>query len=196
LSDTTSPSRRSSRQSRLFIAIGAAIAVVAIVVVSILTGGRVTNGPNGQPTSKLVGESVASFSLSGLQSGTVEAPWKSHHAAVLIFFASWCTPCKAEMPKVASYLRHHNEGTIRVVGIDANDERSAAKSFVATSGVTFPIAFDPDGSVTSGIFNFRTVPETAFVNAKGVVTQVYFGAIPKNVLVTGIAALRKTLHAA
>jgi thiol-disulfide isomerase/thioredoxin len=166
LSDTISPPRRSPRQTRLFIAIGSSI------------------------------ESVASFSLSGLQRGTVEAPWKSHHAAVLIFFASWCEPCKSEMPKVASYLRHHNEGAIRVVGIDANDQRSAAKSFVATAGVTFPIGFDPDGNVTSGIFNFRTVPETAFVNAKGVVTQVYFGAIPKNILVTGIATLRKTLRAA
>jgi hypothetical protein len=44
--------------------------------------------------------------------------------------------------------------------------------------------------VTNGIFNFATVPETAFVSAKGIVTQVYFGAIPKSVLVKGIAALR------
>ena len=195
MSDTTSAPRRSSRRSRLLIAVGSGLAVVAIVVVSILTGGHVTNGPNGQPTSKLVGQSVASFSLSGLQSGMVESPWKSHHATVLIFFASWCTPCKAEMPKVAAYLRHHDEGSIRVLGIDALDERGAAKNFVTSSGVTFPIAFDPNGSVTTGVFNFRTVPETVFVNAKGVVTQVYFGAIPKNVLVTGIAALRKTLRA-
>lgn len=194
MSDTTSPERRSSHQSRLLIAIGSALAVVAIVVVSILTGGHVTNGPNGQPTSKLVGESVASFSLSGLQSGKVESPWNSHHASVLIFFASWCTPCKAEMPKVAKYLRHHNEGSIRVLGVDALDERGAAKSFVISSGVTFPIAFDPNGNVTTGVFNFRTVPETVFVNAKGVVTQVYFGAIPKNVLVSGIAELRKTIR--
>lgn len=164
-------------------------AVIAIVVVSILTGGHVTDN-NGGPTSKLVGTTAATFSLIGLQSGTVHAPWKNHHAAVLIFFASWCTPCKSEMPKVASYLRHHNEGTIHVIGIDANDERGAAKSFVNKSGVTFPIAFDPDGTVTSGIFNFRTVPETVFVNAKGIITQVYFGAIPKNVLVKGIAKLR------
>ncbi len=62
---------------------------------------------------------MATFSLSGLKSGTIEAPWKSRHAAVLIFFASYCGPCKSEMPKVATYLRHHNEGSIRVIGIDA-----------------------------------------------------------------------------
>lgn len=190
MSDTTSPERIRSRK-RLSIGIGTAVAVIAIVVVSIFTGGHVTTN-NGEPTSNLVGKSVATFSLSGLGSGTIEAPWKSAHAAVLIFFASWCGPCQGEMPKVAAYLRHHNEGSVRVIGIDANDERAAAKGFVKKSGVTFPVAFDPNSTVTAGIFKFLTLPETAFVTAKGVVNQIYFGAIPKKVLVQGIAALRNT----
>jgi len=188
LSVTTSSDRRSSRKKRLTIVIGAVSAVIVIVVVSIFTGGHVTN-PN-EPTSKLVGTSVATFSLSGLQSGTVEAPWKSHHAAVLIFFASYCEPCKSEMPKVAKYLRRHNEGSIRVIGVDALDARGPARTFVKESGVTFPIAFDPNGTVTTGIFQFAYVPETVFVSAKGILKQVYYGAIPKDVLVKGIAALR------
>jgi thiol-disulfide isomerase/thioredoxin len=173
----------------LYIGIGSAVAIIAIVVVSILTGSPVT-GSGDEPTSHLVGTKVASFSLSGLQSGTIEAPWKDHHAAVLIFFASWCPPCQGEMPKVAKYLRNHNEGSVHVIGIDANDKRPAAKSFVKKSGVAFPVAFDPNSTVTTSIFDFATVPETAFVNANGIITQIYFGAIPKDVLVKGIAALR------
>jgi thiol-disulfide isomerase/thioredoxin len=190
LSDTTrSPRQRWSPKKRWWIGITAA--VVVIVVVSIFTGGRVTTN-NGEPTSNLVGKSVTAFSLGGLKSGTVVAPWKRDHAAVLIFFASYCGPCHSEMPKVAAYLRHHNEGSIRVIGVDAGyDKRSAAQTFVKKSGVTFPVAYDPTDTVTTGIFQFATVPETAFVTAKGVVNQVYFGAIPKSVLVQGIAALRK-----
>ncbi len=166
------------------------MAVIAIVVVSILTGSSVTNNGD-EPTSALVGKSVATFSLSALEHGTIEAPWKSHHAAVLIFFASTCPPCQGEMPKVARYLRDHNEGSIRVLGIDANDlSRAAAERFVKKDGVTFPIAWDPNDTVTTGIFKFATIPETAFVSAKGVVTQIYFGAIPKDTLAKGIAALR------
>jgi peroxiredoxin len=189
LSDTTSPPRRRWSPKTWYIVVGSAVAVIAIVVVSIVTGGHV-NSNGDEPTSALVGKSVATFSLSGLKSGTIEAPWKNHHAAVLIFFASYCPPCQGEMPKVADYLRHHNQGSIRVIGIDANDKRGSAKSFVKKSGVTFPVAFDPNDTVTTGIFDFATIPETAFVNAKGVVTQIYFGAIPKDVLVKGIAALR------
>ena len=191
MSDTISPPRRRLSTKNLYIGVGTAIGIIAVVLVSIFTGGHVTNG-DGEPTSNLVGKSVASFSLSGLTSGTVVAPWKSHHAAVLIFFASWCGPCQSEMPKVATYLSHHNEGSLRIIGIDANDERSAAKTFVRKSGVTFPVAFDANGVVTAGTFRFLTLPETAFVTAKGIVNQVYFGAIPKDTLVRDIAALRRT----
>ena len=98
---------------------------------------------------------------------------------------------KARCPRWRRICAITIEGSIVVIGIDANDERGSAKSFVKKTGVTFPMAFDPNGTVTTGIFQFATVPETAFVTAKGVVKQIYFGAIPKNSLVQGIAALRR-----
>jgi thiol-disulfide isomerase/thioredoxin len=186
---TDTPRRRPSPMMLVSIGIGTAVAIVVIGVVSYFTGGHVSPNGNG-PTSELVGKKVNSFTLTGLSGGHVSAPWKSGHDGVLIFFASWCGPCQKEMPEVAKYLHHHNEGTVEVVGVDANDARGAAKSFVTKSGVGFPVAFDPHSDVAAGIFKFLTLPETAFVNSKGVVTQIYFGAIPKNELAKGIAALR------
>jgi cytochrome c biogenesis protein CcmG/thiol:disulfide interchange protein DsbE len=168
--------------------IGTVVAVTLIVVVSIFTGGHVTNGAT-QPTNEMVGKHVDSFSIAGLKGGTIVAPWKSGHAAVLIFFASWCPPCQGEMPKVAAYLRDHNEGSIRVIGMDSHDTRAPGMAFVEKSGVAFPVAFDPSLKVAD-LFNLAAIPDTAFVNAKGVVTQIYLGAIPKAQLAKGIAALR------
>lgn len=168
--------------------IGTVVAIALIAVVSVLTGGKAT--PNNGATSALVGKHVKSFSLGGLYSGTVDAPWTSDRASVLIFFASWCGPCKKEMPKVAAYVHVHDPSPVEVLGIDANDQRGAARSFVTNDGVTFPVAFDANGDVTSGVFSFLTVPETVFINAKGVVTQVYFGAIPVKQLAQGIKSLQ------
>ena len=168
--------------------IGTVLAVTLIVVVSILTGGHVTNGTS-QPPNQLVGKHVASFSLAGLNGGTIAAPWKSGHPAVLIFFASWCGPCQKEMPEVAAYLRHHNEGSVEVIGIDSHDTRGPAMAFDQKSGVAFRVVFDPNLKVAN-IFNLAAIPDTAFVNAKGVVTQIYSGAIPASQLAKGIANLR------
>ncbi len=169
-----------------------ALAVILVAVVSALTGGNVTSGGNGEvaPTSRLVGHHVQNFELPGLNGGEIHAPWTQGHASVLIFFASWCGPCQGEMPKVAKYIRTHDPSPIDVVGIDANDERSAAKAFVKKDGVTFPIAFDADGTVTSGVFGFQELPESVFINAKGVVTKVHLGAIPERALASGIKTLK------
>ena len=164
--------------------IGAVVAVALIVVVSILTGGTVNPGQNA-----LVGTTVPAFSEAGLTGGVVRAPWARGHPGVVIFFASWCGPCRSEMPEVARYLRTHATGAVTVVGVDALDQRAAAQAFVTKDRVPFRVAFDPNGNVVTGVFGFQTVPETVFVNAKGVVTDVYLGAIPRDRLVRGLRAL-------
>jgi thiol-disulfide isomerase/thioredoxin len=179
---------------RTALVVGSLVLAIALVaIVSALTGGKVTSGNKGGGVlarSDLVGHKVDSFSLGGLSSGTVHAPWTDGHASVLIFFASWCGPCQGEMPKVARYIREHDPSPVDVIGVDANDERSNAQAFVKKDGVTFPIAFDANGMVTSGVFGFETVPESVFINAKGVVKKVYFGAVPASVLASGIAMLK------
>jgi cytochrome c biogenesis protein CcmG, thiol:disulfide interchange protein DsbE len=165
--------------------IGAVVAIALIVVVSILTGGRVTPGQN-----VLVGTRPAAFSEAGLSGGTVRAPWSEHHASVLVFFASWCRPCRSEMPGLAHYLRAHPPAGVTVLGVDALDARPAAEAFVAKTGVPFRVAFDPAGRVVTGIFGFQTVPETVVVDAKGVVTWVKLGATTSADLVRGLRTLR------
>jgi cytochrome c biogenesis protein CcmG/thiol:disulfide interchange protein DsbE len=169
--------------------IGTLMAVALIVVVSVLTGGKVTT-QNGDPVSALVGTRVAGFTLGGLNGGTERAPWAKGHAGVLIFFASWCAPCRGEIPKVATYLRTHDTGTVTVLGVDSNDGRTAAQAFVKRGGVGFPVAFDANGTVTSSVFSFGQLPETVFVTAAGVVTDVHFGAISVAQLASGIKSLQ------
>ncbi len=167
--------------------LGTLLAVIVIVGVSYLTGGSST--PTSTPPPALVGTRVAAFTLPGLSSGTITPPWRDHHPAVLIFFASWCGPCQGEMPAVARYLGDHHVAPVRVIGVDANDQRGAARQFVARDHVTFPVGFDANGVVTNQVFHFDTLPETVFVNARGIVTSVHFGAIPVSQLAGGIRAL-------
>jgi peroxiredoxin len=170
------------------IGIGTVVAVALIVIVSILTGGPV-KGNQGFATSNLVGTTVKSFTLSGLNGGEQRAPWASGHPGVLIFFASYCGPCHKEMPEVAKYVSNHDEKPVVVMGIDAVDRLSSGQAFIKKSDVTFPVAFDPNGVVTTNIFKFANVPETVFVSKHGVVQHVYFGAIPVSELKIGLADL-------
>jgi peroxiredoxin len=170
---------------------GAVLLVGAIVIVSDLTGGKVSNN-GGAPQSELVGHHVKDFSLAGLNGGTVKAPWELGHSSVLVFFASYCVPCQGEMPKIAKYIRTHSPSPVEVLAVDAIDEREAAQAMIKKDDVTFPVAFDPNGEVTTGVFGFGQVPESVFVNSKGIVERVYYGAIPRQQLARGIKMLKLT----
>jgi peroxiredoxin len=168
------------------VSVGVIIALIAVV--SVLTGGKVTDGKVGL-TSELVGHRVKSFTLPGLNGGEIEAPWKSGRASVIVFFASTCWPCQGEMPKIAKYIRSNSPRPVEVLGMDVLDSRSSARAMIKKDDVTFPVAFDVSGAITAGDFGFGTVPESVFINAKGIVTNVYFGAIPKQQLAGGIHLL-------
>jgi cytochrome c biogenesis protein CcmG/thiol:disulfide interchange protein DsbE len=190
LSETTDEKRRRSPKMMISIGIGVILATALIAVVSALTGGKVTPGDGGLPTSKLVGQHVKAFTLDGLNGGVVKSPWSDGRASVLVFFASYCGPCQGEMPKIAKYIRTHSPVPVEVVAVDAIDKRSAAQAMIKKDDVTFPVAFDPNGVVTTNIFGFEDVPESVFVSAKGVVKRVYYGAIPKDTLASGIKRLK------
>jgi peroxiredoxin len=171
------------------IAIGVIIAVALIAVVSVLTGGKVTD-QGGQTISPLVGTTIKPFSGTGVTSARVRAPWASGHPTVVMFFGSWCAICHTEMPLVSSYLRAHDVAPVSVLGDDNNEPLGDAKSFVKKLGLTFPVISDPNNHISVGVFKFTFGdPETVFLNRHGVVKEVHLGAISIKELKAGIAEL-------
>lgn len=175
----------------VLIGAGTVILVGLIAVVSALTGGKASKS-GAPPDSELVGHHVKDFSLEGLNGGTFRAPWEKGHPSVLVFFASYCGPCQGEMPKIARYIRTHSPSPVEVLAVDAIDVRSSAQAMIKRDDVTFPVAFDPNGVVTTGVFGFGQVPESVFVSSKGIVKSVYYGAIPEQRLARGIKSLKSS----
>lgn len=193
MSETTSESKRPSPKKVIAIGIVVVVVIAVVGVVSALTGGKVNSGQKNLLTSSaLVGHHIHGFSLDGLNGGVITSPWSHGHSTVLVFFASYCGPCRGEMPKIAKYIRTHTLSPVDVVAVDAVDKRTAARAMIKKDDVTFPVAYDPNGTVTTGLFGFQAVPESVFLSPSGVVKGVYYGAIPKNILIEGLKSLKST----
>jgi thiol-disulfide isomerase/thioredoxin len=84
---------------------------------------------------------------------------------VINVWASWCAPCRQELPLLARAVRHG----IRVLGIDEHDSAGRAASFAREHGVTYPSLQDPDGRLLASLRLLpRTgIPSTLFVTASG-----------------------------
>ncbi len=193
MSDTASPTpHRSKKRTLVSIALGTAIAVVAIAVVSVFTGGKVTD-QGGQAVSPLVGTTITAFSGHGVTGAVVHAPWATGHPTVVVFFGSWCTICHTEMPKISAYLRHHDVAPVAVLGDDNNEPLGDATAFVKKLGLNFPVISDPSNRISVGVFKFTFGdPETVFITRRGVVKEVHLGAISIAQLKAGIASLAST----
>jgi cytochrome c biogenesis protein CcmG, thiol:disulfide interchange protein DsbE len=90
---------------------------------------------------------------------------------VVNFWASWCRPCRDEMPALEQVSRAYAEAgkPVTVVGVDASDVRSAANDFLTAAGVTYPTVFDKDG-LSGGVaasWSVTALPQTWFVASDG-----------------------------
>jgi cytochrome c biogenesis protein CcmG/thiol:disulfide interchange protein DsbE len=103
----------------------------------------------------------------------------AHHPVVLNFFASWCTPCRQETPLMAATARAEQArgGSVRFVGVDANDAPTDALRFAERTGITYPVGLDPTFRVTSGRYGLDGLPQTFFIGADGRVLGHTVGAV-------------------
>jgi thiol-disulfide isomerase/thioredoxin len=90
------------------------------------------------------------------------------------FWATWCPPCRAEMPALEEvYQARRDEGLV-VLAIDQNESPDSVKSFQAELGLTFPLLLDP-GYTVSDQYRINLLPSTFFIGRDGVIRDVVFG---------------------
>ena len=93
------------------------------------------------------------------------------------FWATWCTPCKEELPFFNTlYHRYQNLG-LEVLGVNIDKVSSQASQMSAALGLSFPVLFDPAGR-TSNLYQIRTMPTTYLVAKDGTLRHVHWGFGP------------------
>lgn len=110
---------------------------------------------------------------------------------VLNFWATWCPPCREEMPELAQLHQKYQHKNLVVLGL-AVDELNLVQEFLQSSPVSYPIfvADSPETDLSGQLGNNKSVlPYTVIINTDGKVVNTYFGRITKSLLETAINPL-------
>ena len=97
--------------------------------------------------------------------------------AVLVnIWATWCPPCRAEMPTIEKVYQEYQDQGLVVLGIDSTiqDDPTAIVPFVKQYGITFPILLDINGEA-SNLYELRSLPTSFFIGRDGIIDEVVIG---------------------
>jgi thiol-disulfide isomerase/thioredoxin len=110
------------------------------------------------------------FSLEGLDGKTVTLSSYKGKVVLLSFWATWCGPCKQEMPAMEKlYKKLKGQGFV-VLAVDMMEDRATVSAFVKNSGYTFPVVIDKTGEIGgNGLYAARAIPTNYVVDKSGMI---------------------------
>lgn len=133
------------------------------------------------------------FTVTDMDGNSVSLSDKFGKPIIVNFWASWCPPCKSEMPDFEEAFKEYgNEITFMMVNMTGGRETvESAKSFIEKSTYSFPVYFDTEyqAAMTYGV---SSIPQTIFIDKDGNLTAYAQGMIDKNALDTGIGMIYNT----
>jgi peroxiredoxin len=117
------------------------------------------------------------FSLPSRAGKTLSLDQFKGQVVMINFWASWCGPCRQEMPLLDDIYRRYGKMGFTLLGVNVEPDRKSALAWLKQTPVTFPILFDADSKV-SKLYGVAGMPTTVFIDRKGNVRLVHVSYKP------------------
>jgi cytochrome c biogenesis protein CcmG, thiol:disulfide interchange protein DsbE len=150
-----------------------AVLLLAGLIWILLSADRAGTSTNGRIPAPQEGFLAPDFSLETLSGETYTLSTLRGSVVVVNLWASWCPPCRAEMPAIQHvYEKYKGEGlVVLAVNATSQDNIAAVDAFIAEHGLTFPVVMDTDGKVAS-LYHLSSLPTTFFIGRDGMIREV------------------------
>lgn len=134
-----------------------------------------------------VGSAAPDFVLNSLTGEPVSLAQFKGKPTVINFWATWCPPCKEELPALERAYRQ-NQAQVNFVAISVKEEPDTVRGYVQSESLELPVALDTSG-VVADRFQVRGLPTTVFLDADGVIVGRQLGGVTDESLASYLASL-------
>ena len=115
------------------------------------------------------------------------ASWRGHPVWVN-FMATWCLPCRDELPLMAGYASRYRDDGLVVLLIDEREDAATVSSFLSDLGVTLPAGLDQNGAALAD-WGALALPVHFWVDADGVIRDAALGGIGPDLMARGLGSI-------
>jgi peroxiredoxin len=125
----------------------------------------------GSDASAQINKKAADFSLPALDGKTISlADYRGNKKVVISYWASWCGPCRLELPMLADFYRkyHKDSSDFEILAISIDENRSAAEGFATSAKLPFPVLLDVDNKVADS-YSVESIPSMFVIDPKGTI---------------------------
>jgi peroxiredoxin len=129
------------------------------------------------PTLAVTPTAAPPFELAAMAGNTVNLAQYRGQVVMINFWATWCGPCRQEMPLLEQLYRKYKPMGFTLLGVNVEPDSAAAARWLEATPVSFPILFDVDSKV-SKLYSVQGMPSTVIVDRKGQVRWVHRGYKP------------------
>ena len=126
-----------------------------------------------------IGAAAPDFQLKTLAGDTVKLSDLRGKKVMLNFWATWCPPCKAEMPEMERFSKQIGDDTV-ILAVNI-DPQLDVQGFVKENKITFPILLDAEDKVNEA-YQVLSIPTTYFINSKGIIQNKYTGSMKIDIM--------------
>jgi peroxiredoxin len=131
---------------------------------------------NRNPATEIVSKAAPGFSLPALDGRTISLSDYAGKKVVVSYWASWCGPCKVEMPQLRDfYKRYHKpDSDFEILAISIDENRSDAEAYATAEKLSFPVLLDTDSKVADS-YSVEGIPTMVVIDKSGKVAYVHTG---------------------
>ena len=140
-----------------------------------------------RPGSVRVGDAAPAFQTVDLVGRTVSLDDVRGRVVVVNFWATWCPPCRVEMPELDAYQAEMGD-RLAVLGINMAEPKTAIVPFVLQNGLRFPILLDESGAIAAS-YGVTGLPTSLILDRSGVVRERVTGAMTRDALARRVERL-------
>lgn len=171
----------SPRFYKLLLAVSLAGLLLAVSLAVLLLYQKDADTETPARSRTMVKEFAPDFTLTPIEGRSIRYGELKGKPILVNFFASWCLPCREEMPAIERIAREYKARGVVFLGVAVDDTEAKMREFVTRYEVSFPVGLD-NGATIQKSFGLYGIPTTYFIDKQGVINYFHAGAVTEELL--------------